>query len=149
MLSQDLQRDQIEGAFMGRSEDHRRRHPIVMSPQPIHRGHTPSIAGHQAREVVLRHRRTEVIADAVLMIEELRGHHGTNGVTAEVLRTGGAGPVTIKAGEWIDAAGLQVAAQDVSITHRPQYRVFASALDPYLVSTTLRAPVSLARPKTS
>lgn len=92
---------------------------VLVGPQPVGCGHAPTITGYQTREAVLRDRRAEVIADPLLMLEELLGHHRTDGVASSVLRTGAAAPVAIKAGDWVSAAALNPASKHVAVDHRP------------------------------
>jgi hypothetical protein len=52
----------------------------------------------------------EVVADALLMVEELRAHNRADRVAAEVSRPGATASVAVEAGQWIGAAALQRAA---------------------------------------
>ena len=65
---------------------------------------------HEAGEAILRYRSAEIVADASLMLEELSGRHGTDGVAAPILGPRPAAPVSIEAGKRIGAARLQLAA---------------------------------------
>ncbi len=112
----------VEGAFMGGGQYHRSRPPIAVRPQPIQRGDTPAVTGHQAREPIGRHRRGQVIADRALVFEELGRDHGANGVQADVLRPGRTAAVAVEAGDGVGAARLQRAAQYVAVGHGRQSR---------------------------
>lgn len=117
MLLEDVQRDQVQNPGIRGGQYDGRCRPIVMSSQPVPRRHAPAIAGLQAWETVLRHRSAQVVADAALMAQELRRHHRAHGVTAGVLRTGIAATISVEAGDGIETARLEVAAQDVAFGH--------------------------------
>ena len=56
---------------------------VVVGTQPVRRCHTPSISGHEAREVILGHRSHEIVADVTLVLQELSGGHGAYRVAAQ------------------------------------------------------------------
>ena len=70
----------VQGPLVGRGQHHVRGGAVVMRPQPVRRGHTPAVSGHQPGELVLRHRGGQVVANASLVVEKLLGDHGANGV---------------------------------------------------------------------
>ena len=45
---------------------------ILVRSQPVHRGHAPAVTGREPGEVVLRHRRNQVVANTALVFEEKR-----------------------------------------------------------------------------
>ncbi len=102
---------------MGRCEHHRRRRSIVMSPQPVRRSHTPAIAWDESWKPVLRHRGREVVSDAALVVEELRGGYRTHGMASRVVGSGVAPPVPMEAGKRVAAAGLEAASKDIALGH--------------------------------
>lgn len=55
-----------------------------------------------------------VVADGTLVREEVSGDDGTDGVAAEVLRSGVAGAVAVGAGQWLEAARLELGARTLS-----------------------------------
>ena len=57
----------------------------------------------------------EVVADPTLMLEELGGDHGADGVAAVVLGPGRTASVPVETGEWVSATGFQLATQNVAI----------------------------------
>src|SRR4051812_24734867 len=93
-----------------------------MCAEPVHRGDAPTVARHEPGEAELRHRCAEVVADAALVVEELGGHDGADGVAAEVFRSGVATAVAVEAGERVGAAGLEVAAQHIAFGHGTSMR---------------------------
>ncbi len=54
---------------MSGGQHHRRGHSVLVSPQPVHGGHTPTITRSQSGESILRHGTSEVIADPTLVVE--------------------------------------------------------------------------------
>jgi hypothetical protein len=117
VLLEDLQRHDLQRALMGRGEHHRGGGAVAVCPQPVRRGHAPPVPRDEAGEGELGHRRGEVVADAALVLEELRGYHRADRVAAEVFRPGVAAPVTVEAGEGIGSAWLKLAAEHISLTH--------------------------------
>ena len=91
---------------------------VLMRPQPVQRRHAPAVAGREPREVVLRRRGGQVIADTTLMLEERGCDHRADRVSTPILRTGTTAPVTVKAGERVDATRLKRATEHVEIGHR-------------------------------
>jgi len=90
-----------------------------MGTEPVGGGHTPSIAGYQSRELVLRHRRGQVVTDSPLVFEKPSSDHCADGVAPQILRSGRATPVTVEARDGVGATRLQRATQDVSVDHGP------------------------------
>jgi aminopeptidase N len=82
VLPEHVQRDDLQRALVGRGQHHRGGGAVAMRAQPVRRGHAPSVPRHQPGEAELRHRRGQVVADAALMREELRGHHRADRVAA-------------------------------------------------------------------
>ena|SRR6266516_1937531 len=112
------ERNDLERPLMrGRKHDVGGR-AVLMRPQPVQRGHAPAVAGHEPRKAVVRYRGDQVIADPTLVLEKRRGDHRTDRVAPAVLRTGTAGPVTVKAGKGVDAARLKLAAEHITVRHR-------------------------------
>jgi hypothetical protein len=64
----------------------------------------------------------QIVADPSLMLEELGGDHRADGVAAEVLRPGGAAPVTVEAGDRVGAARFEFSPQYVALRPCQQYR---------------------------
>ena len=114
---QDLQRDDLERALVGRGQHHRGGGTVAVRLQPVGRGHAPPIPRHQPGEPELGHRRRQVVADPALMLEEFGGHHRADGVTAQVLGAGRAASVPVEAGERIGSTRLKLAAEHITVTH--------------------------------
>ena len=138
VLLEHRERNDLKRPLMCRCEYHVRSRAIFVGPQPVDCGHTPAIPGHEAREAKLRPRSAEIVADSTLVLEELGGDHGADCVAAPILGSRPAAPVSIEASERVGAAGLQLAAQHIEITHpgiiaqerralRPTYTVTRSA----------------------
>jgi hypothetical protein len=86
-------------------------------PQPVHRGHTPAVTRREAGEAVLGHRRYQVVADSLLMLEELGRDHRADRMAPSVLGTGATAPVAVKAGEGVSSAGLELSTKHIAIGH--------------------------------
>jgi hypothetical protein len=117
VLLKHCERHDLECPLIGRCEHHVGRCAIFVRPQPVLCGHTPPISGHEAREVKLGHWGAEIVADATLMLEELSGGHRADRVAAPVLGPRPTAPISIEAGERVDAARLQLVAQYIAVTH--------------------------------
>ena len=117
MLLQGGEGDDLEGPLVGGGQHHVGGRALLVSPQPVHRGHAPTVAGHESREVVSRHRRGEVVADASLVLEKLRRHHCADRVAAAVLGARAAAPVPVEPGDGVDTAGVKLSTQHIAIGH--------------------------------
>ena len=106
MLLERGQRDDLQGPLVGGGQDHVSGGAVMVGPKPVDRSHAPSIAGHQAGKSELGHRGDQVVSDRTLVLQELGGHHRTDGVAAEVLRAGCATPVPVEPGQGFRAARL-------------------------------------------
>ena len=117
MLLERFERHDVEGAFVGGREDHVGGRAVLVGAKPVGGGHAPAVAGVEAGEAVLGHRGAEVVADGTLVLEELGGHHGADGVAAAVVGTGSTASVPVEAGHGVHAAGLKLLPQDAAIVH--------------------------------
>jgi len=117
VLTERCERDDFDGALVRRGENHVRRCPVVMGTEPVGGCNAPPIAGHEAREAVLRHRRAEIVADSLLMREKLLGYDGTNGVTTEVLSSRRTTAVAVETRDGVGATRLQHPTDDVPVSH--------------------------------
>ena len=102
---------------MGGGQHDRRGHAVFIRSEPVPRGHAPTVAGYEAGEVVLGHRRAQVVANAALVFEKLRGHHGADRVAPHVFGSRAAAAVSVEAGHRFGAARLQGTTQHVAIGH--------------------------------
>ncbi len=114
---EDLQRDDLERALVGRGQHHRRGGALPVRLQPVGRGHAPPVPRHQPGEPELGHRRGQVVADPALVLEELGGHHRADGVAAQVLGAGRAASVPVESGERIGSTRLKLAAEHITVAH--------------------------------
>ena len=117
MFLQCLEGHYLERALVGGRQHHGRGAPVVVSPEPVQRGDTPTIARQEAREAVLGDRRQQVIANGTLVFQKFSGHYRTDGVPAEVFLSGRTAAVPVKTGQWFGAARFQRTAQHVAIRH--------------------------------
>src|SRR5579859_4294901 len=115
------QRDDLQAAFVGGGEHHRRGDAVAVGEQPVGRRHAPPVARHQPGKAERRDRGAQVVADAALVFEELGGDHRTDRVAPQVLRPGVAAAVPVETGHRIHAAGFEFTAQYVAIGHDSQY----------------------------
>jgi catechol 2,3-dioxygenase-like lactoylglutathione lyase family enzyme len=90
---------------------------IVMSSQPVSCRHAPAVSRHQPRELELRNRRRQVVADAALVLKELSGHHGADRVASPVFWPGVTASITVEAGDRVGATWLQLTTDHIAITH--------------------------------
>jgi len=111
------QRHDIQSPLVGGRQHHLGGSPVVVGPQPIDSCHAPSVPGYQAGEPVPEHRGAQIVADSLLVLEELRGYHRSDGVAPPVLGTGMAAAVTKETGDRVIAEGFQPATQHVAISH--------------------------------
>jgi hypothetical protein len=118
VLLERSERNDLKRPFMGGRQHYVGGHAVLVRPQPVQRGHAPAIAGREPREVVLRHRGDQVIADMTLVLEERGRDHRADRMASPVLRTGTTAPVTVKAGEGIDATRLKLATEHITFGHR-------------------------------
>ena len=88
-----------------------------------------AVPGLEARELELRHRGCEVVADSPLVVEELGGHHRTNGVAAEIGGVGSTRSIAEPPGHWVGATGLQLGVQDVAFDHGRSFTQLSGAPD--------------------
>lgn len=127
VLLEDLERDGLERSLMRRGKHDVRGCALDMRLKPARCRHAPPIPGNKAREAILRHRRDQIVADALLVLQELSRDHGADRVTADVFGTRMTAPVTEETGEWVDAAGVQRPAKDVELNHERSISRFGSA----------------------
>ena len=118
MLPERSERNDLKRPFMGGREHDVGGRAIFMRPQPVQRGYAPAVAGREAREVVLRDRGDQVIADTTLVLEERGRDHRADRVAPAILRTCVTATVTVKAGEGVDATRLKLATEHITIDHR-------------------------------
>jgi hypothetical protein len=118
MFPKRCERNDLQCPLVSRCQDDRRCHAIQMSSQPVRGGDTPSIAWHESGKLVSGHWRAQIVADAALMLKELTRDHRADCVTAEVLGAGVTTSVSVKPGDRVITAGLQLTAKHVAVAHR-------------------------------
>jgi LacI family transcriptional regulator len=114
---EDLQRNDLERALVGRGQHHRRAGAVLVRLQPVGRGHAPPVPRHQPGEPELGHRGGQIVADPALVLEEFGRHHRADGVAAQVLGAGRAASVPVETGERIGSTRLEFAAQHITVAH--------------------------------
>jgi hypothetical protein len=77
----------VEGAFVRSPQNHTGRLARLERLLPARRTQAPAVAGSQAGKAKLWHRRRKVIAAGFGKLEELSGHDGADGMTADVFLT--------------------------------------------------------------
>src|SRR6476619_7182829 len=117
VLFERIQRHHVEGALVAGGQHHRSGTASLIGPKPVGRGDAPTVTRHQARELELGSRRRQVVSDRALMLEELGGHDGTDGVAADILGPRRAAAVAVEACHLFGAARIQRATQHVVFGH--------------------------------
>lgn len=87
-----------------------------MGLEPVPGCHTPTISRGEPGKHVLGHRSGQIVPDASLVLEEVSGYDGTNGVEPDVFRTRCASPAPIEACKRINTALLEGLAKNVEIS---------------------------------
>src|ERR1035437_433368 len=98
---------------MGRLQIHRRGAPGLQGIAPPRHTKAPAVAGFEPRETPFRMRRYQVIAIQNREIEEIACDLDTDGVQADILRTGASKSVAIKSGHGITATALKLGSQNI------------------------------------
>jgi len=83
--------------------------------QPPSGADGPSISRLQSGESVLGQGGAEVVADGLLMLEELRRHDGTHGVGAEIIGARRRVAISIEAGQRLHPAHVELAAEHIAL----------------------------------
>jgi len=112
-LHQNLERDDLEGGFVGGGQHHLRSLSGLPCLLPARGAEAPAITGFEPRESELRPGRREVVPTRPAELQELRGHDGANGVDPQIFGTGFAAPVPEEPGERVVAARFQIGAEDI------------------------------------
>lgn len=90
-----------------------------MGLSPTSSNHTPPIAGLQTEKAELGRRRDQVVADAPLMLQELRGNHRAHQM-GSLIRSRAAATIAIEARDRVCTTGLQFGTKDIGlIVHTP------------------------------
>jgi hypothetical protein len=104
---ESVQRDDLKRSLMGGCEDDVGCGAILVRQEPVARGHTPPIAGHEPRESIVRHRGDQVVADPPLVLEKLGGDYRADRVATQILGTRVAAAITKETGYRVGATGCK------------------------------------------
>src|SRR5690349_10692113 len=115
MLAQRLERDDVERPLVRRLQDDRCGYTGLVRRKPPQRNHAPAIAGPQPRKAEFGTRRAQVVADLLLVLEELRADNRADRVAADVIRAGAAAAVPVETGQRVGAALGKRGAQHVAL----------------------------------
>ncbi len=109
VLDEELEGDDFEGVLVGGFEDDRAGGSGSLDCEPALSADTPTVAGFEALETVLRHRCNEVVAESAGGFEEGLVDDAADGVYAVVVRAGIAAAVAVEAGVGFPGSPPQVA----------------------------------------
>ena len=100
-----VERNDLERSLMGRCKDDVSCGAVLVGLQPVGCGHTPPITRREPRKSILRHRRSQVVTDLPLVLEELGGDDRADRVATEVLGTGVAASIPKETGHRVGTTG--------------------------------------------
>ena len=115
MLSEDLQRNDLNGAALGGVQQNWRSHSILMGLLPSRCTHTPVISRLKTRKTKLRHRGTQIISLCSAVAEKAFRHHAADAVTSKIPHIGSTVTISEPSGHWLTTAHFQRVAQYVQI----------------------------------
>jgi hypothetical protein len=118
VLLEDVERHGLERPLMRGGEDDERGDARLVGAQPRVRSHAPAVARLESGKAVVGRRGAQIVADALLILEEFLADDGANRVAPEVGRPGAAAAVAVEARERIGAADGKRATEHVAL-HRP------------------------------
>ena len=78
MLAKRGEWNDLEGMLIGGGEHHVAGGAVQVRSKPVGSGHAPAVPGVQPGEAIPRQRGAQIVADALLMLEELRGYDGAD-----------------------------------------------------------------------
>ena len=113
VLDEEFEGNDLEGGFVGGFEEDGAGCSGLLYLEPARGTDAPAVAGFEAGEAELGHGRGEVVAERLGGVEEGCVDDATDGVDAEVVGTGLAAAVAIKAGHRGAAAGGQGLAKNI------------------------------------
>ena len=113
VLLQFVERHDAQRCRMGGFEHDLRGGVAVERFLPAGGAQAPAVAGLQAGKAILRQGGAEIVAVGLGKGQERRGRDHADRVQADILGAGIAAAVAIEAGDRLDGAGLQRAAQDI------------------------------------
>jgi hypothetical protein len=119
ILLQHSKIDYVERSDVSGCQYHWWSYTSLVGLKPALGNHTPPVARLQTRKPERWRRRDQVVADAPLLPQELRGDHCTHQMNG-LIWSGGAAAIAIEAGNRVCATALQFAAEDIRFTlHNP------------------------------
>lgn len=119
VLLQHSKIDYFERSDVGGCQYHWWSYTSLVGLKPALGNHTPPVAGLQTRKPERGRRRDQVVPDAPLLPQELRGHHCAHQMNG-LIWSSGAAAIAIEAGNRVCATALQFAAEDIRFTlHSP------------------------------
>ncbi len=121
-LDEHIEGDNFERRFVSGFEAHGCHDASIEGPLPWAHANAPAIPRFEAGETIFRMRRDQVIADGLLMAQELVIHDDADRMLAAVVRAGVALAVAIKAGDGIGAASLEDSSKYVFDHESQEYR---------------------------
>jgi hypothetical protein len=113
VLDQELERNDLEGVFVGGFEDDRAGGSSSLDLEPAGGTDAPAVARLEAGEAELRHGGAEVVAEGLGGFEEWSVDDAADGVDAMVVGASLAAAGTVEAGHGLAAADVEGLAQDV------------------------------------
>ena len=104
---EDLEVHGLQHGLVGGRQDHRWRDSGLECLKPTIYTQAPTVAGFEARKVVGRDRRDQIIALRAREFEKLTSYKGAEQVAAEIPRPSVAGAIAAKSGPGFQATKLQ------------------------------------------
>jgi hypothetical protein len=113
VLDQKLERNDLEGVFVGGFEDDRTGGSGTLDVEPAGGADTPAVAGFEAGETELRHGGAEVVAQSLGGLKEWSVDDAADGVDAMVFGARLAAACAVEARHGLAAADIEGLTQDV------------------------------------
>ena len=127
-LLQDFERNDIQRMMVGAFQHDPGRSAGQICLFPAQRAQAPLVTILQARKSILGNRSAQVVAAAGAECEEIRGHHGTDDMRADVIDAGLAAAVPEETGERIEGTRNQRFTQDIGGGRR--WSIHAASIAP-------------------
>jgi len=88
-------------------------HSLVSGILPSLGADTPPVSRRKSRESVIRHGGNQIVSLRARELQELLGHHATNGMQTSVIAIGVATPIPVPTSEGLNRARIQFTAENV------------------------------------
>jgi hypothetical protein len=108
-----LKIDKLQCGHMGRFKMHTRSPTGFQRLFPPLHAEAPAVTGFQPREMILRHRRTEVVSDSTRKLKKFGIRLDADQVQAKVLDTRITATVSIETRDWIKRAWFEGRAKNI------------------------------------